>query len=105
MSSDLKHPTFYTLSITELSHRYFSKGLPKLVRGDLGTENVVIEKMQRVLRASLHVDSLNSVGFLYGKSCLNQVHIDSFLCITLLYSLLICMYVPSYSISPYLMLI
>lgn len=43
------------------------------MRGDLGTENVVIEKIQRVMRSQLHDDTLKDAAFLYGKSCMNQV--------------------------------
>ena len=41
-------------------------GIPRLIRADKGTENVVIENIQKAM-------STAPKTFIYGKSCLNQV--------------------------------
>lgn len=47
-------------------------GVPQIVRGDCGSENVCVEAIQKALRYN-HTDSMSKKPFLYGKSVNNQV--------------------------------
>ena len=51
----------------------FSIGVPRIIRADNGTENVVIAGLQRFFRADDSDAFAGGKSFMYGKSVTNQV--------------------------------
>jgi hypothetical protein len=51
---------------------------PRLVRADMGTENVHVETIQKFLRRNRGDEHASEKSFLYGKSINNQRHVSSY---------------------------
>ena len=85
--------------ITAITKLIWFLGLPKVIRADRGSENIIIEQIQSSLRREIHNASHS---FIYGKSVFNQVIglCEMKVCDTFVYTISQCIF-PSVSIVFY----